>query len=345
MSTETPENPSALAKYVQLAKRLIPWVKLAIVVAIIAWVFRELYRTWDKLSEHQWEFHVGWLVLAGIFYLVAYFPAAIFWRHLLHLMGQQTDLVPALRAYYISQLGKYTPGKAMVIIMRTEMIRGKNVRASCAVAAVFFETFAMMSVGALLAAGITFCRFQDHPRYWSFLSLNVLMLALSVLPTIPILFRFVAKKLGVGKGDPEIDANMKKFRFGTVLYGWFIMGIGWLFFGLCLWCTILGLGLQPESIYELPKYTAISAMSIVLGFVLMLPGGLGAREWVLIQFLGPMFAASLLAAGNEVVLAESFAIAGAGANRAVSILAELAIAAVMVWLPKESKIPSPGEKS
>ena len=336
MSTEPPENLLKSAKYIQLAKRLLPWIKLAIVVAVVAWVFRELYRTWDKLSEHQWEFHAGWLVMAGIFYLVAYFPAAIFWRHLLHLMGQRTGFISAVRAYYISQLGKYTPGKAMVIIMRTEMIRGKNVRASCAVAAVFFETFAMMSVGALLAAVITFLRFQDHPRYWSFLSLNVLMLTLSVLPTIPVLFRFVAQKLGVGKGDPEIDANMKKLRFGTVLYGWLIMGIGWFFFGLCLWCTIHGLGLQPESIDELPKYTAISAMSIVLGFVLMLPGGLGAREWVLIQFLAPMFAVSLLAGGNEAVLAESFAIAVAGANRAVSILAELAIAALMVWLPKES---------
>jgi len=311
------------------AKRFFPWVKLAIIAAVLVWVLRELYLTWDKLSAYPWKFHVGWLLLAGFSYLIAFFPAAVFWRHLLCLMGQSPDYWAAMRAYFISQLGKYTPGKAMVIIMRADMISNPKVRTSCAVAGVFFETFAMMSIGALLAATITFFWFQDHPRYWSFFWLNLLMLGMSMIPTIPVLFRFVAKKLRVGQGDPDIDSNMKKIRIRTVLFGWALMGIGWVFFGLSLWCTIYGLGLQPESIGELPKYIAISAMSVVLGFVLMLPGGLGAREWVLIVFLGPMFGASLAASGSDPALAEGFAIAVAGAQRVMSILAELAIAAVL----------------
>ena len=325
-----------MSKYLLWIKRLLPWIKLAIVAAVLVWVFRELYTTWDKLSAHTWNFHVGWLLLAGISYLVAYFPAAVFWRHLLDLMGQQPDSSAALRAYYISQLGKYTPGKAMVIIMRADMIRGPNVRASCAAAGVFFETFAMMSIGALLATVIMLFwfqgHFQDQSRYVSFLLLNLLMLGLSTLPTIPALFRFVAKKLHVGQGDPDMDSHMKKLRLRTVLYGWGLMGIGWIFFGLSLWCTVYGLGLQPEPISALPKYIAMSAMSVVLGFVLMLPGGLGVREWVLIVFIAPMFAASL----DDPALAESFAIAVAGAQRAVSILAELAIAAILVPFKKRT---------
>jgi len=323
MSQETPtEIPPKPRPYLLLAKRLLPWIKFAIVAAVIIWVLWELHKTWDKLTEHQWEFHVGWLVLAGVFYLIGFFPAAIFWRHLLCLMGQSPGFFAAVRAYYISQLGKYTPGKAMVVIMRADIIHGPNVRASCAAAAVFFETFAIMSIGALLAAVITFFWFPGHPQYWAFLALNIFMLGLSIFPTIPPLFRYVAKKLGVGKGDPDMDSHMKKLQWSTVFYGWGIMGIGWVFFGLSLWCTIHGLGLEPGPIQALPKYIAISAMSVVLGFVLMLPGGFGAREWVLIHFLAPML-------GDP-----GFAIAAAGAMRVVSILSELAITAVLARFRK-----------
>ena len=330
MSKEPPIQQPGSAKYLRFIKRFLPWIKSAIVAAVILWVLRELYMTWDKLSEHHWNLHTGWLILAGLSYLIAFFPAVIFWRYLLCLMGQSPGFFAAIRAYYISQLGKYTPGKAMVIIMRADMIRGPNVRASCAAACVFFESFAMMSIGALLAVIIMVFWFRDHPWYWYFLALNILMLGLSVFPTIPTLFRFVAKKLQVGKGDTEMDSNMKKLRWSTVFYGWGIMGIGWIFFGLSLWCTIHGLGLAPEPIQALPKYIAISAMSVVLGFVLMLPGGLGAREWVLIQFLGLMF----LESGSD----PGFAIAVAGAQRVVSILAELAIATALVGFGKRSPL-------
>ncbi len=321
-----------MSKYLLLAKRLFPWIKLAIVVAVILWVLWELHKTWDKLSAYPWKFHVGWLVLTGILYLVAFFPAAVFWRHVLRLMGQSPGFFASVRAYYISQLGKYVPGKAMLVIMRTDMIRGPDVRASCAVAGIFLETFGMMSIGSLLAVVITFFGFQDHPQYRALLALNVLLLGFSVFPTIPVLFRFVAKKLHVGQGDPDMDSHLKKIRWSTIFYGWGLMGISWILFGASLWCTVYGLGLEPEPIQALPKYIAISAMSVVFGFVLMLPGGLGAREWVLIQCFAPMFAASLIASGGDPTLAEGFAIAVAGAQRAVFILAELAIAAVLVGM-------------
>ncbi len=67
-----------------------------------------------------------------------------------------------LRAYYIGHLGKYVPGKAMVVILRTVMVRGHRVDAAVAAVSVFFETLTMMAVGAFMAAGILAVRLRKE---------------------------------------------------------------------------------------------------------------------------------------------------------------------------------------
>ena len=326
-------NFSDLTRY----KRFFPVIKYTIVLAIVVWVCWVLYKSWDQLSQHEWKFNVGWLVCAGFFYILAFFPASLFWHLVLRKMGQKPNLFASLRAYYISQLGKYTPGKAMVVVMRAEIIRSENVRASFAAAAVFFETFAMMSVGAIIAVVIMLFCFHDHPQLHKYLLLNFVMLAFSVLPTIPSVFRFVAKKLGVGKGDPELDEKLNRLNFKTVLFGWCLMSLCWVFFGLSLCSSINGISLEVGPITGFPKYVAISAMSVVLGFVLMTPGGLGAREWVLITFLSPLILANITGTGETegvsqadlILKAEGLAVAVAGVQRVVSIIAELVVGAAL----------------
>ena len=87
----------------------------------------------------------------------------VFWHRILRALGQNVGFWTALRAFYIGHLGKYVPGKAMVVILRAGMIRGPGVDASLAVVSVFFETLTMMSVGALLAAGIVAVWFREQP--------------------------------------------------------------------------------------------------------------------------------------------------------------------------------------
>ena len=48
--------------------------------------------------------------------------------------------MPALRAYVVSHLGKYVPGKAMVVVIRTALVVPFGARASTAAIATFYET-------------------------------------------------------------------------------------------------------------------------------------------------------------------------------------------------------------
>ncbi len=57
-----------------------------------------------------------------------------------------------MRAYLVSHLGKYVPGKAMVVIVRAGMVVPFGARASTAAIATFYETLVMMASGGLIAA-------------------------------------------------------------------------------------------------------------------------------------------------------------------------------------------------
>lgn len=96
-------------------------------------------------------------------------------------MGQRPWKRASLRAYFVGHLGKYVPGKALVVVIRTALIRSRRVDATVAATSVFVETLTLMAVGALVAASILII-LSDQ---WQLILLAVLLMACSGLPTIP----------------------------------------------------------------------------------------------------------------------------------------------------------------
>ena len=117
----------------------------------------------------------------------------------------------------IGHLGKYVPGKAMVVILRAGMIRGPGVDAPLAVVSVFFETLTMMAVGALMAAGIVAVWFRGQPLlFWASLG----MMAVAGLPTLPPVFRRLVRIVGLGRLSPAATRKTRCLGYGTVVLGW-----------------------------------------------------------------------------------------------------------------------------
>ncbi len=326
-----------------LKKRLIAAVKIAIVLAVIAWVVWELNKSWrkigemDKLEEIRLKADYGFLALSGLLYVIAYIPAALFWQYTMRSMGQSPRLYESFRAYFIGHLGKYVPGKAMVVVLRSGLLNHDRTRPSIAAAAVFLETLTMMAVGAFLSAVIIIVWFRDTPNgtFLSVVSLGVMLVA--GLPVFPPFFRALAKRLGVGRSDPLIGEKLGGLTMKTLGVGWLMMTVAWIFLGLSLWATIRGVGIDTGPLLDnLPRFTLAAALSIVLGFVAMIPGGIGVREFAMAQVLTIYFTETLTASNPALdaetvqAIAVTIGIIVAGAQRLVSILAELTMSAVLI---------------
>lgn len=308
-------EPSTLRTWLLRASKLA-------VVLLVLWALRQtLEDAWNQLQEVQWQLRPGWLLASGLLYLLGLLLAGIYWRRVLRVLGQDARLGESLRAYFIGHLGKYVPGKAMVVVIRTAMVRSGRVDTAIAAASVFFETLTMMAVGAFLAAFVLAVGFRgEGPKFWGALGLMLI----AGLPTLPAIFKRLARLAGVGRSNPGLASKLENLGSGTLLTGWVLMTLAWALLGLSYWATLEAMaipGLDP--IGELPRYTAAVALAMVAGFLLLVsPGGIGVREAALVALMIPYL--RTLSPNPELA-----AWASAAVLRLVWLAAEVVIAAAL----------------
>jgi hypothetical protein len=147
-------------------RRWWPALKVVLAVAILASVGWRLAWDLQDLRLGELELRPGWLAASGLLYVAALGFSGWFWVHLLRVFGQRPALWPAARAYYVSHLGKYVPGKAWALLLRGTMVRGPDVRLGVAILSSFYEVLTTMAAGALVAAALFAWQPGRPPPAW-----------------------------------------------------------------------------------------------------------------------------------------------------------------------------------
>ena len=303
-------------------KWLIFAAKLLIIV-LVTWFVRDtLVKAWRQIGEQTWHWQPIWFFATGAIYLIGLLPAGLYWHYVLKVLGQDVRWANTLRAYYIGHLGKYVPGKAMVVVLRTMMVRGHRVDTAVAAVSVFFETLTMMAVGAFLAAAVLVVRFhEERILFWGSIGLMII----SGLPVLPPIFRFLARLAGIGKSDPAAAAALSRLGWGTLLRGWMCMVLVWVLMGASLWTAFLAMGIADIGFVEYgPECIAAVSLSMVAGFLSFIPAGLGVRDLVLVELLVKMFATT--------GLSDAMATVAGGLLRLIWLVSELIISGILyLW--------------
>lgn len=291
------------------------------VMALVAWgVVQALRGAISELDQYRWNPRPEWLLLSGCLYLIGQFPSGVFWHRVLISLGQRTTLARSLRAYYIGHVGKYVPGKAMVVVLRASLVKGPGVDTAVAAASVFYETLTSMAVAAMVAAGVLAIWLRGP---WRLVAVSLALMALAALPTLPPVFLHVLHLVGRRWSDPHTVATLRRLDYATIVWGWLSIAGGWIIMGLSLWAAVRAI--TPDAPPEMPRYTAGAALSTVAGFVAMIPAGAGIRELVLKEVLAEAIGATP-AFVSAIVL------------RLVSIVAELVISSILYPFGAKRKV-------
>jgi len=282
--------------------------KPALAVLILALVARHFFRilAQPELDPYPFALRIRYLIPAAFLYLGAHVCWAWFWVRLLRSQGVQVSFLDGLRAYFVSQFGKYIPGKAWVILIRVALLRSTKGGTPLVVGiTATYETLTSMGAGALLGlillprVGVVPTQVSENMAF---------VFAIAALPlALGVLNKLAARRIAKMRGP---DAPPLPSPPLTLLLQGLLHGIGgWCLLGIALGFAIQAVATDPPE-PSLESYLAdlgAIALSYVAGFfVLVAPGGLGIRELILQYALAPRFEPALgkaLAAAQATVIA------------------------------------------
>jgi hypothetical protein len=249
---------------------------------------RQIFAELKKLQGTELKLDLPLLFVGAALYAAAMACFAAYWRQAALGMGGSPGRMETQRAYFASQLGKYIPGKAWVILIRCALINNQTTTAPVVIASTFYETLAMMAAGSLLALVALLSAGNARPVMLVLAAGLAAGLLFAVLP--PVFGRLTT---WTARSFQKATIPIAPITYTTWFQGFSYCIPGWTAAGMSLLAIAGSLGISLFNLAGFLLACGSMALAIVGGFaVLIVPAGLGVREWVLMQTLGPSIGTS-----------------------------------------------------
>lgn len=295
---------------------LLSLAKVVLGIAVLIAAGNEVLGALARMESSQVRFSVPILGLGLLCYLVGMAVFAEFWRRAVGALAGNLPRLDCHFAYFVSQLGKYVPGKAWVILIRYGLIGKNRLSFRAATASSVYETFNVMGSGALLSFPVLLLLGGDPTLPWLALGLSAVLLA----ACHPPVSGWIARVAGWGSGREEKLVPVPSWR--VLRKGAPLLILGWVLAGASFPLAGAGIGVAYPGLSEVVLTGAASGLSVAAGFVVLVaPAGLGVREWLLVETLGPS-------------VGEGPAALVAVAARGLQVCGELGMAAVLYGMRK-----------
>ena len=199
---------------------------------------------------------------------------------------QPAPLGRTLRAWYVGSLGKYVPGKATVIVLRTALLRHDGVGIGISTATIFYETLTTMAVGALVSGLILAVLMREN---WEMAALAAALVLAAGAPTVPAIFQRLARLAGIERAAPGAIDRLDHLGGRGLARAWCELAIGWGLVGASVAAALAASAGDDVPLTAAVIFRAIAAgaLSVVAGFVSFIPGGLVVRDAVMLEVLAP----------------------------------------------------------
>jgi uncharacterized membrane protein YbhN (UPF0104 family) len=338
---------------------VLKWALTLAILAGVAWQFVKILGApelgvWEQVRGAR----LGWLIASGGLYLLGLGFPALYWSRLQSHLGQQLPSALTLcRAYYVSHLGKYVPGKAWALVLRATFIGGSRRAMAVAGMAAFYEVLTSMTGGVLFAAILVSLLVPTHgtlpswasihelstlrlgdsePLDGSLLIVLALLLSLPVgLPILPPIFNRLVNRTTSNFRQPDAPP-LPRVRAVHLMEGLALSCGTWLLLGASMTAVFHSVLPQPPewTLFLWGRQTAFFAIGYVASFLIfVVPGSIGVREYFLALLLVPEL---VTGTGLERAQARAAVVVSVLILRLVSMIAELLMAGMLYWIPRRA---------
>ncbi len=298
--------------------KLHPWLgrflKFALTAVVIYFVYRQVAGNWDAIRTHDWQFRWLPLALALMVDLIVFAFLSWLWRIVIHGFGHPISFPEAYRIFYLSNLGRYVPGRVWQLFGILYLAGRKGIPAPQATASfIAIQLFAIPASFVLFAvtAAIDPALLAEVTRGVNPAAIY-LFVGLMILLSLAVMF-FPQPVFALG------DRILRRLKWGSLPFRmtrrtaiglYFGYVLAWFAYGFAFWLFLKGVTGDTN----LPVLAAIGAYNgaYQIGYLaLFAPGGLGPREFVLTvmlsPFIGPIAAAIAVISRLWSILVEGIA--------------------------------------
>lgn len=274
--TATGDAPAATSPSV----RRIAWriAQYALALAFIIFAARSIWRQWRDASAAELNVHLhwDWLALSSLVVLATYALLVEIWRRVLARSGARVSFASTARVWFVSNLGKYVPGKVWQLTSMAAMMRRENVSVGIAGSSAIMVAVCNVVAGFLvvLAFGTQSLHALGESARPALIVATAILLVALVLA--PITVRWAARVIArLTKRPISLSVPAKAVWESTAGYV-----VTWLLYGIAFELFAVSVVGHAGGSWE--AYVATFTLSYLVGYLyLPAPGGLGAREWAM----------------------------------------------------------------
>ena len=253
---------------------------------LIAGIFGFLgWRLWgdrEVLQQVDWWAHPGLLASHLVLLVIAFGCLVLGWVRILSICGGELPAMASAFTWLTSNLGKYFPGKVLMLAGRVELARKLGVRRTISLSALALEHVVLLvAAGPFLLWSLLrgFGFDSDITRF----GLIVAAVAAVVIIVRPSLLVASVNLVLRATSRPPLTAAPKARNTATLLGLYFV---GWLAYGVS--GVFLLEALEVGAGASIVDGVAAFVAAWMIGFLsLITPGGIGVREGALVLLLGP----------------------------------------------------------
>lgn len=275
-------------------------IKWTLCLLVLFFVGREAKKLWTADDVSSLSLDIKWLLPAAVCYLVGWLPSVWFWRKMMFELGASPGFSETNRAYFCGHLGKYVPGKALSLVIRSSMLKSSGTSVPVSAISATLETLGVMGVGLAVWLALAPVTLPDElwnsfPAWLQTLRdpwwIAPAIVAIGVAIAVPLsskLLSLVAWKMTPDEFRGQNAKESLRVSPRVLLLGSTAFLATWALHGLSLGLCLRGIGVEASAwqLADWPLWSCAVAGATSVGFfALFAPGGLGIREGLLIATL------------------------------------------------------------
>lgn len=247
-------------------------VRRLLQLALLGFVAWYVARNWDDYAHVLATAHPHWLSISGscALVLVSYLVLIQTWRQTVQAWGERLSFADASRIWFVSNLGKYVPGKVWAIAAMGTLAQDAGVSPVAAIG----SSLVVQLVNIVTGFGVFFvagARVMQLPGGTTAALVSLALLLVLTPWLVPYAVRILNRVSRRHFAEPDLPPSALWWAAGGTALAWVLYGVAfrWLALGLS----------GGAAAGTTADWIAVFVGSYLIGFMaLFAPGGIGIRE-------------------------------------------------------------------